>query len=270
MTEATKSTAVRRKGFTLIELLVVIAIISLLVSILLPSLTQAKDLARTVVCLTNLKSIGLALTVYVHENEYFPPLVANSTYPPTGERTLVAWFFLLSEQMEGHAGYSAHTGPGGTGRFLICPEAPEFVGGWYANSSYGLNWKAFCNGRGTSRQRVNPGGTSYIDLGVVKMDMVERPAETIMLGDGSYGHYVPPTKHATYYIDGPACVQYPTMAFKRDIAPTQRHHGWTVANLGYADGHAATDGLATWDGTNEGKMWNYDFWSLGPDYGWKW
>jgi len=43
-----------------------------------------------------------------------------------------------------------------------------------------------------------------------------------------------------------------------------------VANLGYADGHAATDGFATYDGTYEGKMWDYDLWVLGPDYGWRW
>lgn len=53
-----------RHGFTLIELLVVIAIISLLVSILLPSLQKAKALAMQVVCLTRLKSIGSALSIY--------------------------------------------------------------------------------------------------------------------------------------------------------------------------------------------------------------
>ena len=57
----------KRKAFTLIELLVVIAIISLLVSILLPSLQKAKSLARQVVCLTRLKSIGSALAIYQGE-----------------------------------------------------------------------------------------------------------------------------------------------------------------------------------------------------------
>ena len=51
------------KGFTLIELLVVIAIIALLVSILLPSLTKAKELARRAVCGVNLHSIGLAMAM---------------------------------------------------------------------------------------------------------------------------------------------------------------------------------------------------------------
>jgi prepilin-type N-terminal cleavage/methylation domain-containing protein/prepilin-type processing-associated H-X9-DG protein len=53
-----------RRGFTLIELLVVIAIISLLVSILLPSLQKAKELAKGAVCLSNLKNCGLSQSLY--------------------------------------------------------------------------------------------------------------------------------------------------------------------------------------------------------------
>lgn len=61
-------------AFTLIELLVVIAIISLLVSILLPSLQKAKSLARSVVCMTSLRSIGTGLALYRSESDdYYPP-----------------------------------------------------------------------------------------------------------------------------------------------------------------------------------------------------
>ena len=56
-------------GFTLIELLVVIAIISLLVSILLPSLQQAKDLAKLAVCSGNMHALGLSMHVYAEEND---------------------------------------------------------------------------------------------------------------------------------------------------------------------------------------------------------
>lgn len=55
-------------GFTLIELLVVIAIISLLVSIMLPSLNRAKELARSVACAANMKSISIASHLYSSEH----------------------------------------------------------------------------------------------------------------------------------------------------------------------------------------------------------
>lgn len=58
-----------RPGFTLVELLVVIAIISLLLSILMPSLAKARSMACRLKCSHNLKQINLAMNMYLNGNE---------------------------------------------------------------------------------------------------------------------------------------------------------------------------------------------------------
>lgn len=62
-----------RKAFTLIELLVVIAIIAILAAILFPVFAQAREKAREATCASNLKQIGIAMTMYVQDfDEQFP------------------------------------------------------------------------------------------------------------------------------------------------------------------------------------------------------
>lgn len=68
----------RHSGFTLIELLVVISIISLLVAILLPALSAARESARSVQCLSNQRQIVIAQSSYVaDEDGYLPPAITN-------------------------------------------------------------------------------------------------------------------------------------------------------------------------------------------------
>jgi prepilin-type N-terminal cleavage/methylation domain-containing protein len=70
----------RKKGFTLIELLVVVAIIALLISILLPSLARAREIAKRAVCASNLRGIGQAMKVYSNDNaDWFPCTAFNDT-----------------------------------------------------------------------------------------------------------------------------------------------------------------------------------------------
>ena len=64
----------------MIELLVVVAIIALLVSILVPSVQQARELAERVVCAANIRSICLAMNMYAQENDNTLPAIRLASY----------------------------------------------------------------------------------------------------------------------------------------------------------------------------------------------
>lgn len=66
----------RSRGFTLIELLVVIAIIAILAALLLPALAAAKERARRIKCLSNLRQLGMATLMYGNENRDRIPMHA--------------------------------------------------------------------------------------------------------------------------------------------------------------------------------------------------
>lgn len=67
----------RRKAFTLVELLVVIGIIALLISILLPALNRAREQAKMVQCLSNLRQIGQAMALHAADHKNRVPLAGD-------------------------------------------------------------------------------------------------------------------------------------------------------------------------------------------------
>jgi len=79
-----------RRGFTLIELLVVIAIIGILAAMVFPVFARARESARKAVCLSNVKNIGLAIQMYLADN--------NDTLPPAENRQEVTDYFHASPQ----------------------------------------------------------------------------------------------------------------------------------------------------------------------------
>ncbi len=89
------------RAFTLIELLVVVAIIALLISILLPSLNQARRQARAVVCKTNLRSLSQAAFTYQTEYGVYPPSISNysNAVPtnPLGNQKGVDWLGIANQ-----------------------------------------------------------------------------------------------------------------------------------------------------------------------------
>jgi prepilin-type N-terminal cleavage/methylation domain-containing protein/prepilin-type processing-associated H-X9-DG protein len=151
----------RRSGFTLVELLVVIGIIGLLLSLLLPALSRARQAARATLCASNMRQIGTGWLLYAIDNESAaaPGRMANDTsgrpganvyWVGNGEQWRPRWYITLGAS----AGFHAYDFPSPLpaddntklvdNEVFLCPEVD-----WRNNRNYnyGYNFQFLGNSR---------------------------------------------------------------------------------------------------------------------------
>ncbi len=137
MVRPTRSTEARL-GFTLVELLVVIGVIAVLIAILLPALSKAREAAVRVSCASQLRQIHMFMTMYVADHRTVPPAGREMSKEAFGRGagnipdSMTAGFGLLT-----HRGYTKSQ------QIFACPATNYLPGAGFQLSQPGLNWYHF-------------------------------------------------------------------------------------------------------------------------------
>jgi prepilin-type N-terminal cleavage/methylation domain-containing protein/prepilin-type processing-associated H-X9-DG protein len=195
----------RRPGFTLIELLVVIAIIAILAAILFPVFAQAREKARAINCVSNLRNVSTAIMMYVQDNDENMPYY--ETTPPPAPLPRNFWFLQITPYLKADKIYSCPSLNVTTTTFAAVPN--RVVG-------YGVN-------AGT---HVFP---NYPDP-AISLAAFATPAGVLMMCDSAF-------QDPTYGNSGYPVVYCPlrTVAGVVNGAVAARHFGG--ANVAFLDGH---------------------------------
>ena len=168
------------RAFTLIELLVVVAIIALLISILLPSLSRARETSRLVACLSVHKQMSTANFMYADANQqFYVPLGNNVAASSSSSGNKGAWMVSIPfRQLLGLriGGSNSVAGQGNTAiPGLVCPSkqpADAIEKGWWYRA---FSWNACGN--------VNPGSSpaqTILSVGGVSRAKVKHPASKVL------------------------------------------------------------------------------------------
>ncbi|MBN1435621.1 MAG: prepilin-type N-terminal cleavage/methylation domain-containing protein [Sedimentisphaerales bacterium] len=180
---------IRSAAFTLIELLVVVSIIALLISILLPSLSRAREQARSVVCRSNLHQLHLANTGYALENDDFYVRAAFDLFDGFGGKN--RWHGVrLSAGVDpdpANNTFDPTLGPLNNylaeGQVKQCPQIVHFITDGSQNA-----FEAGCGGYGYNGAGV--GSRSFIDgycdkamRTSMKTHEISNPGQTVMFAD---------------------------------------------------------------------------------------